>query len=261
MKFLSHGIARILQAQSALQQSLFTTLSSSSTNSSSFSFSSLGGVFGGLRDMSTTTSQPQLSPAEQRDVSSILDFWFSQPPLNWFAHPDPGAFDATITERFGHLCERARSNDLGDGWSETPRGALASIILLDQFPRNVYRGTPDAHSSDPLALDLATRSVAREFDRQVDPLQAIFFYLPLEHDETLVSQIASVACYEALKSRCAETHPDHPVDFLDRSIAFAKSHRDVIARFGRFPSRNKVLGRQSTDEEIRFLEENPSGFY
>lgn len=195
----------------------------------------------------------------QNDISSILTFWFDQPITNWFTPPDPEAYDAVILSKFGDLITRARSHEL-DSWAEaSPRSALALLILLDQFPRNVYRGTPDAHASDPLALAVATRSIAREFDKQVDDhLQAVFFYLPLEHDETLVSQVASVACYEALQSRCAGTEAE---EFVKKSVAFAKSHRDVVANFGRFPSRNKVLGRQSTDEELRFLEENPSGFY
>lgn len=204
----------------------------------------------------STTSTSTLSATATQHINHTLSFWFDGPTENWFANSE--AFDTQIRDTFGPLITQARNDEL-DSWAEDPRGALALIILLDQFPRNVYRGSHEAHSSDAKACSLATRAIAREFDRQVGDLEALFFYLPLMHDERLVSQVACVALSEALLQRCSPD--DDAYKFVSGSVKFAKGHRDAILEFGRFPSRNKILGRESTPAELKFLEEHPSGFY
>ncbi|KAK5489290.1 hypothetical protein LTR26_004609 [Exophiala xenobiotica] len=197
----------------------------------------------------------------QTDINRTLSFWFDGPPENWFAPANPEQYDALVRETFGELITAARNDEL-DTWGEgNPRGSLALLLLLDQYPRNVYRGSAQAHASDAKAAALATQAIANEFDRQVGDLEALFFYLPLMHDEQLVSQIACVALIETLLARCKGAEDSQARQFVQRSVGFAKSHRDVIARFGRFPSRNNILGRESTDEEVDFLKEHPSGYF
>ncbi|KAK5296027.1 hypothetical protein LTR14_003658 [Exophiala xenobiotica] len=219
----------------------------------------------------------------QTDINRTLSFWFDGPPENWFAPANPEQYDALVRETFGELITAARNDEL-DTWSSSsssaasssssageggggsrgegnPRGSLALLLLLDQYPRNVYRGSAQAHASDAKAAALATQAIANEFDRQVGDLEALFFYLPLMHDEQLVSQIACVALIETLLARCKGAEDSQARQFVQRSVGFAKSHRDVIARFGRFPSRNNILGRESTDEEVDFLKEHPSGYF
>lgn len=191
------------------------------------------------------------------DISRILDFWFKpdQDVKLWFVlSPD---FDDQIKQNFGNLVEQACGSSL-DHWStDSPTGALALLILLDQFPRNIYRGHPNSYASDSKAVDIAIKAIARADDRKVEGMQPSFFYLPLMHDERLVSQIACVSLYEGLVGRCEE---GKVMEFANTGLEMAKKHRDVIARFGRFPSRNGVLGRESTVEEKDFLERNPGGF-
>jgi uncharacterized protein (DUF924 family) len=206
----------------------------------------------------------------QTDINRTLSFWFDGPPENWFAPANPEQYDALVRDTFGELITAARNDEL-DTWSSSSsssfgggnpaRGSLALLLLLDQYPRNVYRGSPEAHASDAKAAALATQAIANEFDRQVGDLEALFFYLPLMHDERLVSQIACVALIETLLARCKGPEDSQARQFVQRSVGFAKSHRDVIARFGRFPSRNIILGRESTDEEVDFLKEHPSGYF
>ncbi|RVX69439.1 hypothetical protein B0A52_06502 [Exophiala mesophila] len=193
------------------------------------------------------------------DVDRILNFWFKPPvaPTHWFASTP--TIDQQIENEFLPLIKAGRAHQL-DHWTSTARGSLALIILLDQFPRNVFRGLGDAHASDARACELALKSIACEMDRTIgDDLMAMFFYLPLMHDETISSQVACVALIEALAARCDGT-PGGARDFVVSSLGFAKSHRDTIVRFGRFPSRNAILGRESTAEEVEFLRENPSGW-
>ncbi|KEF61714.1 uncharacterized protein A1O9_03284 [Exophiala aquamarina CBS 119918] len=196
------------------------------------------------------------------DVNRILSFWFDSPEASkkWFGGGE--AFDEEIRTRFGELVVQARADNL-DHWTKSPRGSLALIILLDQFPRNIYRSSEQAHASDTKACRVAVSSIAREFDRHdsIANLEALFFYLPLMHDETVVSQIASIALSEALVARCQFSKDHFARDYVARSILHGKGHRDTIMKFGRFPKRNTILGRESTDEEKRFLEEHPSGFY
>jgi len=165
--------------------------------------------------------------------------------------------DNEIKEQFGDLVVKARASELAS-WAEQPHGALALIVLLDQFSRNIFRGSPLSYSSDSVALEVATEAIAKGFDREVTHLQQSFFYLPLMHSESLLGQIAALSLYENLCHRC---EPDSmSKEYAESSTQFSRLHRDVIMRFGRFPSRNEVLGRISTPEEIKFLKEHPSGF-
>ena len=135
---------------------------------------------------------------------------------------------------------------------------MALLILLDQFSRNVFRGTPESFSSDGLALNITTEAIAKGFDREVDQEQQPFFYLPFMHSETLLGQVTAVAHYELLETRC-----DLGSDVgkhIQMCTTFAEKHQHCILKFGRFPSRNKILGRESTPEEIAYLEKNPGGF-
>lgn len=151
--------------------------------------------------------------------------------------------DNEIKAQFGDLVEKARASQLST-WAEQPQGALALIVLLDQFPRNIFRGSDLSYSSDSMALEVATEAIAKGFDREVTHLQQPFFYLPLMHSENLLSQVAALSLYENLCHRC---EPDSmSKEYAMSSTKYSGLHRDVIMRFGRFPSRNEVLGRVST---------------
>ncbi|NVK34695.1 MAG: DUF924 domain-containing protein [Rhodobacteraceae bacterium] len=167
----------------------------------------------------------------------VLDFWWQAGPSKWFASSDD--FDAQIAERFLPSIEAAKEGRLDD-WSETPHGALALIILLDQFTRNVYRGSARAFDADPLARSHADKAVNQGFDKAFPIDSRAFFYLPFEHAEDIALQERSVDLFRVLGNR--------------EFYTYALEHMDVIRRFGRFPHRNKVMDRKSTDEEIRFLE-------
>lgn len=192
------------------------------------------------------------TPAEARRV---LDFWFGAPGTasycldrpEWFRKD--AAFDASIHEAFGVLIEQALRGEL-DGWSREPRGALAQIILLDQFTRNAFRGTPRAFAGDPRALAAAQRMVAARRDEALQPMQRVFVYLPFEHAEDFAMQDEAVRLLSRL--------PREP--WQESVLDFAQRHRAIVARFGRFPHRNAILGRPSTAEEIEFLKQPGSGF-
>jgi uncharacterized protein (DUF924 family) len=190
------------------------------------------------------------SPAEP--AAAILQFWFGEPPLRpqqrWFAKD--AAFDALIRERFGTLIEAALRGKL-DAWQDEPPTALARLLLLDQFTRNVFRDTPRAFAGDALALAGARALVERGGDQALAPLQRVFVYLPFEHAEELAAQAQGLRLFEAL-ARCDAAAADFEF--------WAHKHHVIIERFGRFPHRNAVLGRQSTAEEIEFLTQPYSRF-
>jgi len=200
--------------------------------------------------MNTASSPPD-------EARAVLDFWFGPLDRNglpseaamrrWFDSDD--GFDAEIRARFGAVLARARELH---GWRATPRGALAMVILTDQFPRNVYRGTARAFACDDLALSVAVAAIDAGMDRELLPIERVFLYMPLEHAEDPDVQQRSVACFHALAEEVPVPLRERFRDFA----SFADSHRTVIARFGRFPHRNAVLGRPSTAEEIEYLREH-----
>lgn len=169
--------------------------------------------------------------------SDVVAFWKEAGPSKWFAKED--AFDARFRERFGTAHMAAARREL-DHWAETPEGVLALLILLDQFPRNCFRGTGHAFATDPLARMFATRALDAGFDRAVENDLRRFFYLPLQHAEDRALQDRQVALFQAM---------ERPAD--DR---WAEHHHAIIERFGRFPHRNRALGRETTAEEQAFLE-------
>lgn len=170
--------------------------------------------------------------------ADVVTFWMEAGPKAWFSKS--AAFDAQIRERFETLHHAAARGEL-DGWADTAEGALALLLLLDQFPRNLYRGSPHAFATDPLARKVARQAVDKGFDTQVDPQLRQFFYLPFEHSEALADQDHGMALCVA---------SDDP-----ELVKWARIHRDIITRFGRFPHRNASLGRTTTDEERAFLKD------
>lgn len=171
----------------------------------------------------------------------------------WFT-PDR-ALDVQLRKRFQADVERARAGLL-DGWAATSPGWLALLILLDQFPRNIHRGTPMAFAADAKAQAVALDGIARGHDRHLDVVERVFAYLPLEHAEDIALQNRSVQAFRTLRD-------DAPVELADAFAVFldyAIRHREVIERFGRFPHRNVILGRISTAEEQAYLARPGAGF-
>lgn len=191
-------------------------------------------------------------------ISTILTFWFNPayPYSHWFGG-DP-AFDAEITTKFLSLVTTARTTTSLDTWTSSPQGSLALIILLDQFPRNIFRTSADAFTSDRKALATATDLVDKGLERELTRLQQVFVYLPYMHIEDLMRQDEAVDLYRELTTRCPPDATEKA--WLDSCVDFAVRHQKVIAMFGRFPARNAVLGRKSTEEEIEFLKTHPWGY-
>lgn len=180
-------------------------------------------------------------------ADEILQFWFSasdnarRERRVWFV-PDP-VFDQACTAGFLADHERAAASELDD-WKDEPRSLLALTLLLDQFPRNIFRGTARAFATDRKALALAKDAVAREFDLALPPIQRVFLYLPFEHSENLNDQSESVRLFRQLAAQ-------DPA--MAGYLKYAEQHMEVIRRFGRFPHRNAILGRISTPEEAKFI--------
>jgi uncharacterized protein (DUF924 family) len=168
--------------------------------------------------------------------ADILAFWREAGPDKWFEKDT--AFDADIGTRFLATYEAAAAGHLV-AWEATPDGALALLIVLDQFPRNMFRGNARTFAADPLARAVADRAIARGFDQQFPPAERTFFYLPFEHSEDTADQDRCVGLFRAAGD----------ADMLK----WAELHADIIRRFGRFPHRNVVLGREMTEEEQAFL--------
>jgi uncharacterized protein (DUF924 family) len=169
--------------------------------------------------------------------ADVLSFWRAAGPEKWFAKDD--AFDAAIREQFLATYDAAAVGKLSD-WETQPESALALVIVLDQFPRNMFRGDGRTFAADPVALAIAKRAIARDFDGQVPQDDKQFFYLPFEHSEKLEDQ-----------DRCCELcRATGDAELLK----WAELHRDIIRRFGRFPHRNAMLGRTTTAEEQAFLD-------
>lgn len=196
-------------------------------------------------------------------VDTILHYWFgdqagdvrtaqSQAPLWW---KKSAQVDVEIKERFNECVVRAGAGGL-DVWADEPRGRLALTLLCDQFTRHIYRDTPQAFSLDYRALAWAREGLALKADQALRPIERVFLYLPLEHSESMLDQEEAVRLFGQLKASVPEEAKDTFGGFLNYAIR----HRDTIARFGRFPHRNAVLGRPSTDEEIAFLKQPGSSF-
>ena len=178
----------------------------------------------------------------------VLAFWFGGDRdawrEGWFRRDD--AFDAAIRDRFGALPAPARDGAL-DAWAATPAGALALLLVLDQFPRNLHRGAAEAFACDAEARAVARRAVlADRFDLALTRTERVFLYLPFEHSEAMADQHLSVALFEGLRDDPAHRAPNGTIDYAWR-------HWRVIRRFGRFPHRNVALGRESTPEEEVWL--------
>jgi len=183
--------------------------------------------------------------------AEVLRFWFGpergRPRVEWFRKD--AAFDAVIRERFGALHAAAARGEL-EAWRASAEPMLALVIVLDQFSRNLYRGEARAFAQDAHARECAVEAVMRGDDLGLLPVERQFLYLPFEHSEDLADQ---EKCVEMMRSLDAFEETRGICDWAVR-------HRDIIARFGRFPHRNAALGRDSTSEEVRFLEEPGSGF-
>jgi uncharacterized protein (DUF924 family) len=193
---------------------------------------------------------------DQLRIDAILAFWFKEQELSapqidhrmdiWFG--EDAAFDHEIQESFAADVEKASAGKL-DHWAHEPRGRLALIILLDQFRRNIHRGTAKAYEKDRTALKLCVEGAMEKKDRGLTPIQRAFFYMPLQHAESRKVQAKSVALFNKLAEAVSPTYQE---TFLTMA-QFAELHRDIVEQFGRFPHRNSVLGRENTPEEEQYL--------
>lgn len=194
---------------------------------------------------------------------TVLDFWFGELDANGAPIEDKSPLwwgrsaetDAEISARFGAIAEAAANGEL-DHWAETPAGAVALIITLDQFPRNMYRGQPKAFATDAKASALTVAGVAAGQDQDMPFAHRVFFYIPLEHAEDRALQAQSVALYTQLLESAPPALKEQAANYLDYAI----QHRVIVDRFGRFPHRNQFLDRESTAEEREFLTQPGSSF-
>ncbi|AZD77003.1 DUF924 family protein [Pseudomonas chlororaphis] len=193
----------------------------------------------------------------------LLDWWFgsAEKPADivaekgklWFGKRD--SQDLEARERFGDLVEQALAGGLTE-WAQRPQGWLALVLLLDQLPRMLYRETPKSFAGDLRAQALVAQGIAADFDRQLPAMQRSFIYLVFEHCENLAVQNEAISRFAALHD---EQSPEDRSVFADQ-LDYAERHQKIIARFGRFPHRNRILGRESTPEELAFLREPGSSF-
>lgn len=196
-----------------------------------------------------------MHPARQ-DAQEVLDFWFGAPGsslhdtnrVEWFRKDS--AFDESIRARFGARIEQGLRGEL-EAWAVAPESALAQVIVLDQFTRNAFRDTPRAFAGDSRALAAASAMVGARQDEALSPIQRSFVYLPFEHAEGIAMQEESVRLF----TRLVAVAPA-----MANSFEYAQRHHAIVQRFGRFPHRNRILGRQSTAQELEFLKEPGSGF-
>jgi uncharacterized protein (DUF924 family) len=189
----------------------------------------------------------------------VLSYWFPEEDIfdsdqetfgrqmRWWFQGGPEV-DREISQRFTDVLEQARRGEL-DHWAQTPRGRLALIVVLDQFSRNVYRGSPLSYSQDEKALELAVEGMDAGMDRELTPMERIFFWMPLGHSEDLALQERRVRHQGEL----AADAPPHLRAMAEFGVSQARAARHVIARFGRHPHRNEILGRASTPEELEYL--------
>ena len=193
----------------------------------------------------------------------VLSFWFEDAAKSpealrrrgavWF-HSDP-AFDRECAARFAATLEDAARGGLDD-WAGTPQGRLALVIVLDQMPRNIHRGSPAAFMHDGEAAAHCMAAIGSGQDRLLDPVERIFLYMPLQHAEDLDLQRRSVEQFESLASEAGDAWRD----YFSENVRYARLHHDIVERFGRFPHRNRILGRESTEEELRYLADGAPTF-
>lgn len=197
------------------------------------------------------------------EIAKIVDYWlgsclespeaaFGRRDVWYDASPE---VDDEIRSQFGALMPPALAGDLMD-WQKTPNGALALVLLLDQFTRNLYRNTPEAYAGDAPSFEIMNRAIVCALDQELHPVPRIWLYHPFHHSEEIEEQDRGIRLLQTILSGAPEAW--HP--YIERSIWGWGRHRDIVARFGRFPHRNEVLGRISTDEERAFLEESQQSF-
>ena len=190
---------------------------------------------------------------------TVLDYWFAGEPLGkdqmnrWWKKDS--SVDEWIKSEFGGLVDQVY-NGLYQSWSKSPEGMLAAIVCLDQFPRNMYRGTPKSFEYDHLALKLTQAGLPKEYDDLVFDLHKSFFLMPLMHHENQKSQFLCVKEFKKLAVQASKEYRN----YFEGGARFALRHQEIIERFGRFPHRNEILGRVSTAEEIEFLKQPGSSF-
>lgn len=200
------------------------------------------------------------------EALEVRRFWFGRLPLKpegvparlalWFgAREEEERTDELVRTRFGDLVERAAAGGLA-AWADSPRRRLSLILLLDQFPRHVYRGTERAFATDREALALTLSGMQSAADAALTPVERIFFYMPLQHAELRDAQEESVTAYRRLLNEA----PDELKALFASSLESAELHRAIVARFGRFPHRNRVLGRPNSPEEEEYLREGGQSF-
>ena len=191
---------------------------------------------------------------DQTDYRPILDFWFEElEPKDWFKGGDQ--VDRAIKNRFEDLLDPVYNGE-HDSWLESPEGGLAAILILDQFPRNLYRTDKRMFGYDDRALRISLEGIARGMDVALEPFQRVFFYLPLEHSEVMEDQDMSIERFSHLVTRVS---PDQ-ADTFREYLRYAWRHYEIIRRFGRYPHRNEILGRTSTSKELAFLQQPGSSF-
>jgi len=205
----------------------------------------------------------------ERRAQDVLNFWFGADPLApdqitqrmrlWFGGDDPPELrllrDELIAERFGEMVEAAAGGKL-DAWTASPHRLLALILLLDQFPRNIYRGSAKAFAQDDRALSLALNGMQTGADANLTPVHRVFFYMPLQHAESPDVQEESVAAFR----RLADEAPAEHRSLFQACLKFAQLHQRIVVRFGRFPHRNRLLGRSSSESELAYLRDEAPSF-
>lgn len=204
-----------------------------------------------------------ITDEDQSKIDAVLEFWFRDQELSapqidrrmdiWFG--SDAVFDHEIEKEFADDVAAASDSKL-DHWATDPRGRLALIILIDQFRRNIHRNTAEAFSKDKLALKLCVQGAVEKSDRELTPIQRVFFYMPLQHAESRKVQAKSVELYDRLAKTVSATFRE---TFL--TVAqFAELHKDIVDQFGRFPHRNTLLGRENTAEEAEYLADDSPDF-
>lgn len=202
------------------------------------------------------TADANITDEDQQRIEKILAFWFKEHALSapqidrrmdiWFGGDEK--FDKEIEKEFAGDVARASSGEL-DHWAQDPHGRLALILLIDQFRRNIYRGSAEAFDKDPAALKLCLEGAMQEADRDLPAIERVFFYMPLQHAESLKVQQKAVDLFNKLAEAVSPTYRET----FSTIAQFAELHRDIIEQFGRFPHRNKLLERENTPEEEEYL--------